>query len=165
MDTVPHKRLIRKLEAHGVCGELLNWIAAFLSGRRQRVVLGDVSSAWTKVTSGVPQGSVLGPVLFVNYINDMPEGLSSTTKLYADDSKILADIGAKGELDTHKTLQADLTRAVEWSRKWLMQLNLDKCKVMHFGHGNPKHDYHVVNSEGDVQTLEKTVAERHLGAL
>ena len=76
------------------------------------MVLGDVSSAWTKVTSDVPQGSVLGPVLFVIYINDMPEGLSSTTKLYADDSKIFPDIGAKGELDTQKTLQAYSSRRV-----------------------------------------------------
>ena len=67
--------------------------------------------------------------------------------------------------DTHKTLQADLTRAAQWSRKWLMQLNLDKCKVMHFDYGNPKHDYHVVNSEGGVTTLEKTVAERDLGVI
>jgi len=164
-DTVPHKRLLFKLEAYGIGGPLLCWIRAFLSERKQRVALGEVCSEWTNVTSGVPQGSVLGPILFVIYINDMPDALINTVKLYADDSKILADIGAKGEQDRHGALQADLDQATSWARDWLMQLNFEKCKVMHFGHGNPKKDYHLVDNEGVVHTLEKTVAERDLGVI
>ena len=72
--------------------DILNWFESFLSGRRQRVVLGETISEWKEVTSGVPQGSVLGPVLFLLYINDMPELFMNNCKLYADDSKIVAVI-------------------------------------------------------------------------
>ena len=96
--TVPHKRLICKLEAFGITGKILGWIKAFLHERRQRVVLGEVTSDWSRVASGVPQGSVLGPTLFVVYINDMTDCIANTAKLYADDSKILADVGTDGRL-------------------------------------------------------------------
>ena len=164
-DTVPHKRLLKKLEAYGIGGSILNWIGAFFNKRKQRVVLGEVSSEWTDVTSGVPQGSVLGPTLFVIYINYMPDCLINSVKLFADDSKILAHVGAIGEQDKHGNLQADLDRASKWANDWLMLLNFEKCKVMHFGHGNPKNDYPLVDSNGSVHSLEKTVAERDLGVI
>ena len=82
-DKVSHRRLLQKLEAYGITGEISRWIEAFLSGRSQRVILGDTSSEWTEVTSGVPQGSVLGPTLFIFYINDMPDKILSTIKLFA----------------------------------------------------------------------------------
>ena len=88
-DTVPHKRLLAKLSGYGIGGKLLKWIAASLEGRRQRVIVNGSKSPWTyRVTNGIPQGSVLGPLLFVGYVNDMPENITSTAYMFADDSKV-----------------------------------------------------------------------------
>ena len=92
-DLVPHNRLIYKIKkGYGLSEDLAKWIKDFLECRQQRVVLGDIKSEWVKVESGVPQGSVLGPLLFVLYINDLPDRIKNQVKLNADDSKILAVI-------------------------------------------------------------------------
>jgi hypothetical protein len=122
-DTVPHRRLIHKLKAYGVKGKLLEWIKAFLKNRRQRVVQGEIVSSWGEVLSGVPQGSVLGPFLFVVFINDLAESLNSCAKLYADDTKIISKMN--GDED-RMALQDDLNKAFEWSRNWLVEFNLKK---------------------------------------
>ena len=80
-DSVPHKRLLLKLERLGVSGNVLKWISSFLSNRSQRVVINGQSSEWTDVSSGVPQGSVLGPLLFILYVNDLPDEVKSYCKL------------------------------------------------------------------------------------
>ena len=87
-DSVPHTCLLQKLRAYGVCGNLLNWIQHFLTGRKQRVTVNGKLSAWAIVLSGIPQGSVLGPILFVIFINDLPDMIRSTVKIFADDTKI-----------------------------------------------------------------------------
>ena len=87
---VPHQALLQKLCDFGISGELLNWCQDYLSNRRQRVVIDGYSSSWTEITSGVPQGSTLGPLAFVLFINDLPDVVcsASTIALYADDSKM-----------------------------------------------------------------------------
>ena len=137
-DTVPHKRLIAKLEAYGISGKVLNWIKSFLSGRSQRVVVKGVLSDSLPVWSGVPQGSVLGPVLFLIYINDLLDDIQSSGKLFADDSKIFRKILS---IRDKNILQRDLVKLQEWSSKWLLEFNAKKCEIMHFGRKNQKYDY------------------------
>ena len=93
-DTVPHRRLLKKLEAYGIKGDLLIWIENFLSGRRQRVTVNGKVSTWAEILSGIPQGSVLGPVLFVIYINDLPDELVCTTQIFADDTKLFQGLSS-----------------------------------------------------------------------
>ena len=94
-DTVPHRRLLGKLTCYGISGNIINWIKAFLLGRSQVVRVNGEKSEETAVLSGIPQGSVLGPLLFVVYINDLPESVKSNIFLFADDTKILKQITSK----------------------------------------------------------------------
>jgi hypothetical protein len=110
-DLVPHKRLLLKLKSYGFTGKLLEWIKSFLYKRRQRVVLGDFVSAWLEVLSGVPQGSVLGPILFIIFINELAESIKNPCKLYADDTKIIASVESPTDAET---LQADINYVVSW---------------------------------------------------
>ncbi len=126
-DTVPHRRLLHKLDAYGIKGKLLDWIKSFLSSRKQRVVQSTYKSSWSNVLSGVPQGSVLGPLLFVLFINDLPESILSCSKLYADDTKIITSIS--GDEDA-SLLPNDLNTAYDWSKTWLLEFNLQKCLVL-----------------------------------
>ena len=87
-DSVPHKRLFSKVNALGIKGDILQWINSFLSNRRQRVVVEGKSLSWENVKSGIPQGTVLGPILFVIFVNDLTDDLTSMTKLFADDTKV-----------------------------------------------------------------------------
>ena len=126
-DSVPHQRLLLKLEHRGVRGNLLAWISGFLANRRQRVLLDGSTSEWNEVTSGVPQGSVLGPLLFILYVNDIPTHLSSAVRLFADDCTIYRQVS------THQdcaALQEDLTRFARWCQRWQLPLNTGKCKAM-----------------------------------
>ena len=88
IDTVPHKRLIGKLKLYGIEYYTLRWIQAFLSDRVQQANVNGTNSEWANITSGIPQGSVLGPILFVLYINDLPENIVSNVYMFADDTKI-----------------------------------------------------------------------------
>ena len=120
---VRHTGIIVKLKSMGLDIIIIKWIKAFLSNRKQRVVLGSMST-WKDVLSGVPQGSVLGPLLFIIYINDMPELLYHLCRLFADDSKIIAII--KNSCDTEK-LQLDQAQLGNWTQLWKMRFNFDKC--------------------------------------
>ena len=154
-DTVPHLRLIEKLQTLGVRGNILEWIKNFLLNRRQRVSIRGNTSSWLPVDSGVPQGSVLGPILFLFYINDLVDGLECPVLLFADDAKIYKEIRSQEDIDM---LTRDMLKIEEWSKKWLLTFNEDKCSTMHIGKDNQKTDY-VLNNK----TLNKTTLEKDLG--
>ena len=132
-DTVPHKRLITKLHGYGIRGKLLSWIENFLTDRKQRVILNGKESDWTDVSSGIPQGSVLGPTLFIIYINDLPDVVNNICKLFADDTKLYAVVN---NLEAQESLQSDIDNLTEWSSKWQLEFNTSKCKYMHLGTAN-----------------------------
>lgn len=161
-DKVSHRRLLTKLHTYGVRGQIYSWIAAFLSNRKQRVVLADAESQWVDVLSGVPQGSVLGPVLFVIYVNDLPGRISNTCKLFADDCKIMASVNCQMDADH---LQRDLDRVCSWCSEWKMVLNVSKCHVMHCGKNNQKFEYTLVDDLNSVSKLCTTTRERDLGII
>jgi hypothetical protein len=130
-DTVPHNLMLMKLENYGVNGSLLAWFTSYLSGRQQRVVVDGFYSDWLPVTSGVPQSSILGPLLFLVYVNDTPDYIqqNSSIALYADDSKLFRSI--KQQTD-YTFLQSDLDSLYHWSQDWAMSFSSTKCEVMHF---------------------------------
>ena len=156
-DKVSHRALIKKLELYGFKGKLFIWLKDFLTYRKQRVVIGDESSEWLDVLSGVPQGSVLGPLLFVIFINDMPQAIKTLCKLFADDTKLIGVI--RNPLDI-ATLQRDIDCLVRWAEDWLMDFNVDKCKYMTF---NNKH--FDINLKMNGQVMSKTENERDLGIM
>ena len=155
-DKVPHKRLIAKLKSYGIGNKVTNWIDFYLSGRRQRVCVNGTYSDWAPVTSGIPQGSVLGPVLFTIYINDLPDEITSDIYLFADDTKIFTEI--KSDEDVQK-LQHDLNKLQEWSNKWLLKFHPEKCKVLDISiRGKLEYEYYL-----DDVKLSHTNTEKDLG--
>ena len=126
-DKVCHRKLILKLKHYGICGNIIDWIADFLSGRTQCVVVRGSSSEVAAVLSGVPQGTVLGPLLFLAYINDMPLATNSTIALFADGSFIYRIINTKEDANQ---LQNDLNNLVAWENDWSMQFHPEKCKLL-----------------------------------
>jgi len=139
-DKVPKERLLEKLRAHGIKGQVLNWIRNWLSDRYQRVVLNGKKSSWERVLSGVPQGSVLGPLLFLVFINDLDAAAATVEifKKFADDTKL----GGRVETEEQRAnLQKALDNMCVWARNWGMEFNVKKCKVLHVGHNNPGQEY------------------------
>ena len=129
-DKVSHSLLTHKLQHYGITGNINNWIHNFLRDRRQAVVVDGTTSTFVPVESGVPQGSVLGPCLFLLYINDLPKGLTSTVRLFADDTACQKEISKAAD---QQDLQKDLDLLANWEEKWLMSFHPDKCEVLHFG--------------------------------
>ena len=109
---MPHERLFCKLSYYGICGTYLEWIKEFLTDREQQVIIDNKFSVPSTVISGVPQGSVLGPLLFQLFINDLPNDIESLVKLYADDVLVMRNIITP---NYHQTLQNDLTKLALWS--------------------------------------------------
>jgi len=142
-DKVPHCRLLEKLEKHGIGGNIKSWIQNWLSGRRQRVCVNGNCSAWRIVTSGVPQGSVLGPVLFLIYINDLESDIISSVYKFADDTKLLGKVNNTNDRDL---LQLDLKRMMDWSNLWQLPFNTSKCSVMHLGRNNNHYSYKCIKT-------------------
>jgi len=131
-DSVVHRKLLIKLSKLGICGELLRWISAFLTGRMQCVVVENTFSTWVDVISGVPQGSVLGPILFLLFINDITDISDSSTKcsLFADDLKMYSSIDTIAD---SSSLQIALDRLALWSETWQSNVNVNKTHVLHIG--------------------------------
>ena len=129
-DSVPHHRMMKKLGGYGICGNLLKWLSNFIQHRLQRVVINGTCSDWISVKSGVPQGSVLGPLLFLLYVNDIPDSISCSLKLFADDVKIYMTTQSPSDV-VH--LQYNLDLLNNWSLKWQLYLNISKCKFLSLG--------------------------------
>ena len=155
-DKVPHKRLLEKIKSYGIVGPTLSWIEDFLLNRSQKVLLNGAGSEWENVTSGIPQDSVLGPILFVIYINDLPDTVESDSYLFADDTKIFRI--SKGE-DDKETLQDDLTKLEEWSDKRLFKFHPEKCKHMKISKSKNEetNSYKLLGQDIETVTQEKVI--------
>ena len=154
-DSVLLLRLLLKLDMLGIRNNLLAWCKSFLSDPYQRVIIGEYMSEWKIIDSGVPQGSVLGQLFFVELINGLLIRIKNVGKLFADDTKLLAII--KTELD-QINLQRYLKILQEWTNDWQIKFNALKCKVMHFGKTNTKYKYKI-----DDEILEEVSVEKYLG--
>ena len=123
-DKVSHKRLLLKVEKAGIQGPIYDLIKYFLSNRKHRNNVNGLYSSKSSVKSGIPQGSILGPLLFIIFINDLPDSIKNHCMMFADDTNIFGNPGS--------SLQLDIKRAGEWAQKWKMKCNVNKCKVLHF---------------------------------
>uniref|UniRef100_A0A6G5ABN5 Putative tick transposon n=1 Tax=Rhipicephalus microplus TaxID=6941 RepID=A0A6G5ABN5_RHIMP len=133
-DTVPHRLLLEKMTMYGINSQVIAWVTDYLTLRQQTVIVNGASSCASQVTSGVPQGSVLGPLLFLIYV-DITEGVESHIRLFADDCVLYREITDSRE---KAFIQRDLTKISDWCTRWHMHLNLNKtvtpCKVSDIVH-------------------------------
>lgn len=156
-DTVSHPKLLHKLVSYGISGKVLAWIKAFLSGRTQRVRVDDALSSEVPVTSGVPQGSVLGPILFLIYVNDIVDVTAGAAcSLFADDAKV--SVRCDKHTATDPALLQALTKIQEWSKTWQLSLSLPKCQIFCFGAAVSQPHYEI-----DGVALEVTADIKDLG--
>ena len=111
--------------------------------------MGNAYSEHAPVTSGIPQGSILGPLLFIIFINDLPESLTNLCKIFADDTKLY------GSSKRRASIQEDLLKLMEWSEIWQLNFNIDKCCALHFGNKNPNNKYYMdKNSQKELTKIE-----------
>ena len=160
-DSVPHQRLLTKLKDYGFKGKLLTWVENFLKNRKQRVQVDGSSSDWADVTSGIPQGSVLGPTLFIIYVNDLPDVVHNFVKLFADDAKLYA---VANTVDDAKTVQDDLSRIDNWSDIWQIRFNYKKCNHMHLGKEQEFSTYFMTQN-GEPTKINQISEQKDLGVI
>ena len=153
-DKVPKNRLLSKLRTHSIAGKLVNWFESWLTDREQRVVLDGSASTWAKVLSGVPQGSVLGPLAFIIFINNIDEmaTLVSIVLKFADDTKLVQRMTTEAD---RANLQQCLENLCIWADTWGMEFNVKKCKVLHTGRNNPRNVYYMNGHQLEVISEEK----------
>jgi Reverse transcriptase (RNA-dependent DNA polymerase)/Endonuclease-reverse transcriptase len=156
-DTVPHSKLIDKMRMMNINMKITDWIENYLQNRKQCVVVKGVKSEELKVSSGVPQGSVIGPFLFLLYISDMQKGIESKLSIFADDTKMAGQVG---NVEGRAVMKRDLARLQTWADANEMKFNTEKCCVMHCGSKNNKEDYYLYGVK-----LRKTVSEKDLGVI
>ena len=162
-DSVPHHRLMLKVQSFGIGGKLEKWIKDFITGRRQRVCINGAKSDWVNVSSGVPQGSVLGPLLFVMYINDLPDAIDCLSKMYADDTKIYQAINNSADA---QIFQQNIIQLWRWSLDWQLLFHPEKCHILHLGRTNEKHRYFMGAGDNSPHThLKRTDEEKDLGVV
>ena len=155
-DTISHHLLLHKLQNFGITGNLFNWFCSYLSCRSQSVAIDGTFSSKLPVTSGVPQGSILGPLMFIIFINDLPDSVQSATPLlFADDTKCIKTVSS-----LHDTclLQDDLSALTSWSSFWELAFNSSKCKLLRILPPNQTHhsaNYSINNSIIDSNTLHR----------
>jgi len=152
-------RLLKKLDYYGIRGKTLQWIKNWLTDRYQQVVVDGDKSKPVKVRSGVPQGTVLGPLLFLIYINDINKGITSQLRLFADDCLLYHPIIK--EEDQH-TLQKDLDQLCKWSDLWQLRFNVKKCSILHI-HKSKRASKHLYTMFSE--PLESTLQHPYLGII
>jgi len=143
-DKVPHCRLRSKLEHYGVTGKTCEWISEFLTNRTQSVLVEGESSSWTEVVSGVPQGTVLGPLLFLIFINDLPDNVTSQVRLFADDCLVYREVHSYKD---QENLQKDLDALENWTQLWGMKFNPSKCTIMKISRKPPLNKFYSLGGE------------------
>ena len=148
---------IRQIYSLGIQGTAIDFIRAFLTGRRQRVRVNRSYSTWKNVISGVPQGSALGPMLFTLYVWDVPQVVKCIVSMFADDTKLYTVLTDR---NSNLKLNNDLASMQTWSSRMQMTFNIEKCKVLHLGSNNPDHQYTIPMSGEKVHTLEVTIDEK-----
>ena len=154
-DIVPHYRLLKKLIRYEISPSIVTWVKSFPSNRKQRVRVMNSYSEREPVTSGIPQGSVLGPILFVIYINDLPDLLQSECYMFADYTKVYREIKS---VDDNTKLQEDMNELENWSNRWLLRFHPDKCNVLTAGRRNaPKYEYKLCNTKLKYTNKEKDI--------
>ena len=158
-DRVWHKGLLFKLKSAGVSGLLLTWFSDYLNDRKQRVVLPGASSSWTSVKAGVPQGSILGPLLFLLYINDIVEDINSSIRLFADDTSLY--IIVDDPIQAAEQLNLDLAKIHHWADKWLVTFNPGKSEsiLLSRKHNKPYHPPVLLNQT----QIAEVNSHKHLG--
>ena len=161
-DKVWHEGIIHKLKCNGISGNLLMFFENYLLNRYERVVLNGTESNWKKMNAGLPQGSVLGPLLFLVYINDLTDNISSQMRLFADDSSLFTRV--EGVQQTQDKLVSDLKTVITWAHQWKMVFNPDISKqaievIFSVKKKKPEHP-NLVLTGVPVARLEHT---KHLG--
>ena len=163
-DKVWHEGLLYKLKSMGISGELHKLLTNYLSGRFQRVVLNGQNSSWRPVMAGVPQGSILGPLLFLIYINDLPNGLKSNAKLFADDTSLFSIVKDKNE--SANILNNDLSLISKWAYDWKMLFNPDPKKPAQEVIFSRKRDFqNHPNINLNNILVERASSQKHLGLI